>query len=423
MPNNFGAAVTVDSGWIAKKALSMLINKLGFAMSMDKRYTNDFMSMDFPIGESMKVRKAFRPVGRVGLTMQPQNIQSKWVTVQMNQPFGVDLTWNDWEKILQMPRDGVEQYLEPSVDFIANQIEVAAFNFAVANCPNIVGALGTNPSDSLIADSVRVMLLNHGGFREYNTDIWLTPAAMRSIRSGERTTFNPAVDQSKFFRRGYLGEAAGLDWNESVCLPNYTAGVTAVAAGAFLVGAAGQSGSTLAITGTNSDIIKAGTIIGITGTKFVNPGTRQAVGGSTDYFTFQTKYDVTIGGGVGTLTLPDGFEILGPGDPYQNIDALPAASAPLVIFPGTTSPGGATPKSGALGIACAPEAYFMVSAKWPDKAPGVEISNAKSKKTGIELSIVKGFQIQDRSSLIRIDAAVGFGAALAENAATVIALG
>jgi hypothetical protein len=416
MPNDFGSAIQADSGWIAKKSLSMIMTKLSFAMSMDKRYTREFMDMDFPIGESMTVRKKFRPVGRTGMTMVEQNISNKKITIQMNQPFGVDLAWDDWEKMLKMPREQAAEYMEPSIDYIATQVEVAAFNFAVANTPNVVGKLGTDPNDSTIADDIRVKLMNQGGYREGQTNAYFTPSAMRSIRAGERLTFNPGSDQSDFFRQGYLGQAAGIKWNESVCIPRFTAGVFA---GAFAVGAAGQSGNTLGITGTNGDIIKAGTVVSIAGTKFVNPATRAAPG--TDAYTFQTLSDVTIAGGVGTLTMPPGFEIVGPGDPYQNIDTLPAAGAALTIWPGTTTPG--IGKNGALGIAAAPEAFFMVSAKWPDQAPGVEISNAKSQKTGIELSIVKGYEIRNRKSLIRIDCAIGFGAALAENAATIVALG
>ncbi len=412
--NTFGIAI--ESGWVAKKSLSRLKSKTPFFNSMDKRYRNDFFNLDFPIGTSMQVRHHYRALLREGIDMVPQNIEPRTSTVTMNAPFGSDFGFGVLDRMYKMDReDAFKEYMEGAIDVIAAAAERRGFAFAVANTPNIVGALGTNPTDSTFCDPIRAKIMSWAGWKDGEMDLYISPQAMGSIRTGERTTFQAPVEQTKFLREGYLGRVAGFDWHESVLLPRFQ---DATFSGTFAVGAAGQSGRTLAITGSNNgDVIPAGTILSIDACYPVHPQARTV--NQTDPITIQTEAPATIAAGVATLQLTESSALYGPGSPYQNIDSFPGAAAALTIMPGTTSPSG---KIGTLGLAHTSEAFFAISAKWPTSMPGLVVSKQRDDSTGLELLITRGSNINNLDTFMRVDVAIGFGAGYSQNCACLVAL-
>lgn len=406
------------TNYVALETMRVLDNELGISKRLDMSYRDIFHDLNVPIGTSAKVKMRFRPKIREGLTMDPTPIVDKTTTITMLPPFGVDYSWNDWERIFDMVKTEEEiskTIITPAVRRMANSVEKRVAAFIAANTPNVVGALGTNPSSVDIFDTIQAQMAELGGWVDGQVDDFVSYRAMAGIVAGTRTTFNPQNAIGKAFTKGFYDHLSGQDVYRSVLLPSFTVGVFT---GTFAVGAAGQSGSSLGITGTNDgDIIKAGTIIQIAGIKAINPQTDAAPSGASA-MTVIVLADATIASGVATLSIYP--ELLGPGETWQTVDALPAATAVITIEPGTTSPGGATPKTGTRGFAMAPEAFFIVPMKWPNSVPSGTIRTISDPDTGMSISIEQNRDIREKVTLTRLDVGFGLGVGYAANAAVLI---
>ncbi len=104
--------------------------------------------------------------------------------------------------------------------------------------------------------------------------------------------------------------------------------------------------------------------------------------------------------------------IIGPGSPYQNVDALPGAGAILTLFPGTVSP---SAKVGKQGLALAKGAFALVSVKFKNPTAVEIASQTRDPKTGVSIAFVRQFEGRTRSWINRFDMMVGFGSLYAEN--------
>jgi hypothetical protein len=104
--------------------------------------------------------------------------------------------------------------------------------------------------------------------------------------------------------------------------------------------------------------------------------------------------------------LPIFPSIVGPGSPYQNVDALPANTAALTLWPGTASPSG---KAGAQGLALSKFAFGIVYGKF-EQPNAVEVAKMSSDpETGAAVHFVRAFDVQDRKMKNRYDMCIGFG--------------
>ena len=127
---------------------------------------------------------------------------------------------------------------------------------------------------------------------------------------------------------------------------------------------------------------------------------------------------VAAGGGADVLYIYP--PIYGPGSAYQNVDALPANAAALTLFPGTAAPSG---KIGVNGLALGQDAFALVGV--PMELPkAVEMaSQTRDPNTGLAVSFIRQFDINDRRMKNRLDVAFGFGRFWAENASVRVLCG
>jgi len=185
-------------------------------------------------------------------------------------------------------------------------------------------------------------------------------------------------------------------------------------ASAVTVTGAGQSGSSLVITGTNGDTINQGDKFSIANVNMVNPRTRRIPGPKTAQ-TFTATANFTLTGGNDTITvLP---AIFGPGSQYQNVDALPANGAALTLFPGTTSPNGAV---GTVGLALTKYAFAIVGMRFYLPKAVEARSQAEDKLTGIPVRFVKAWDPVHSMQIHRFDTVCGFGSLWQDNAAVAL---
>jgi hypothetical protein len=397
MANSFNV---VD--WLAQESLRILTNKLAIASTFNSDYNKEFRKAFAP-GETVRVPFPKRFRTRTGLTYNPQAIDSRYTTVTVDDVFGVDFEWDSVQAALQLERPSAEfskNYLRAPMEQIAQTIEDKCAQFAYQNANNIVGQLGTNPTSFDASSAAARERMVNLACPIGEKGLFVTPSIMRALKNTAISYFNPVSDISKQFRTGIVGSGDGFDWYESVSLYRHTAGTWA---GAVTVNGASQSGSSLNLNVTSGDTFKKGDVISIADVNMVNPATRRVTSPTTNK-QFVITEDVTASASTATVTISP--PIYGPTSVYQNVDALPADTAALTLFPGTTSPNG---KSGANSLALHRDAFALVGVELEVPKAAEMASQKRDPETGIAVRFVRMFDPVQSKMVNRFDVLLGFG--------------
>ncbi len=340
-PNTF---LTTD--WFSMTMLRTLVNRLEVTMFLNSRFNKDYQQ-PFAVGAIVNIKYKPQFVIRNAMAWTPQGIQEIQTTVNCNQAFGLDFQANDLEIALNMERGDdriTDLYIKTPLEQLAQEWDSRSALFSYQNINNISGVLGTDPTSfQTYSNAARQRVVEMAGDVGGKAGIIIPPSVNTSLVAAVSTTFNPADEISRQFKKGIIGVQAGYQWHESMSLYSHTAGTWA---GAVTVSGAGQSGNTLTITATAGDTFMIGDVIGIGSCYNVNPRTRRRTN-STYTKTICVTAALTAAGGVGGDSISFTPALYGPGSPYQNIDALPADGATLTLFPGTLNPNG---KSGVNGL-------------------------------------------------------------------------
>lgn len=403
----------LNVSWISSEVLRLLVNFLTVAEYFNTDYDKDF-KQDFAVGSQVQVKFPQSFTIRDGLGYQPQGINRISTTVNLDQIFGIDFEWDDYEKAVKTERSESEireQYLQPAAAQIAQEIDSRAAKWAYQNSNNVLGALGTDPTTVATYYNTR-QRMKELACPPGKRAMCISSSMMSVFGQNITTFFQPADELSQMFKEGALGRAAGFDWYESNSLFAHTAGTWA---GAVTVNGASQSGTTLTCTFTAADTLKKGDKFSIANVNQVNPRTRR-IPGKTQVKHFVASADLTaVGGGTDVVNfLP---AIFGPGSQYQNVDALPANSAALTLWPGTASPNG---KSGTVGLALSKFAYALVGAKFYEPKSVEAAKSMRDPQTGIPLRFVKAWDPVRSMQIHRFDTCIGFGNLYQDNGAACV---
>ena len=398
--------------WISDEVLRLLLNFLTVAEYFNSDYDKDFEKY-FAVGSTIQVKFPQLFTIRDGLGYNPQGINRISTTVSVNQPFGIDFEWDDYEAAVKAERSEEEireQYLQPASTQIAQEIDSRCANFAWQNANNVEGALGTDPTGVATYYNAR-RRLKELACPPGRRAMCVSSSMMSTFGQNITTFFNPPDEISAMFKEGAIGKAAGFDWYESQSLYSTTAGTWAAS---VTVTGANQSGSSLIITGTNGDTLNAGDKFSIANVNQVNPRTRRIPGPKTAK-TFTVTQSYTLDGNADTITILPA--IYGPGSQYQNVDSLPANGAALTLWPGTTNPNGAV---GTLGLALSKYAFALVGIKFYLPKAVESRSQSQDPQTGIPLRFVKFWDPVRSIQGNRFDTCIGTGNLYQDNGAVVV---
>lgn len=404
MPNTFQKV-----SWVTMESLRRLVNRLEVAKYFNTDLSREYKK-PYPIGATFQAKLPQRYIIRDGVTFVPQDIDRRTTTITMEQPFGVDFAWDTVEKVLDLERgeDIVRrEYIDPAMDQIAQEIDSRCAYYAIYNCPNIVGALGTTPTAISTYHEARQRLVEYAVTPGVKGMI-VSPGMHSTLGANLTTILNPQREISDLFLEGLLGNAAGFKWHESMSLYSHTAGTMTV--GDMTVTSAIADGATsMSLTSASAGVsFNKGDIINFTTRMAVNPSTRRSVGHAKQVVLTQDASRV----GAGAVTIYFKPALYGPGSQYQNIDALPTTGDVVVLMPGTTTPSG---KAGINGLAINRDAYALVSV--PMQLPkAVEVaSQQRDPKTGISISFIRQFEGRTLTWINRFDVMIGFGDLYPEN--------
>ncbi len=400
------------------EVLRNLKNALKVAEYFNHDWEKDYEKA-WAVGTTIQVKFPQQFTIRNGLGYNPQGINRISTTISLDEPFGIDFQWDDYEAAVKAERseDEIrEQYLGPAGVQLANEWDSRAALFAKNNTSQIVGSLGTDPTSIVFLDQARARLLQKAGSYLSKKRAALISSSMQtnSINTPVTSLFQPTDAITEAFKEGSMGKLKTFDVFEEQNLYSHTAGTWAAA---VTVNGAGQSGTSLTITATAGDTFNVGDKFGIANVNLVNPRSRRTPGPLT-LQTFTVTVALTaVGGGADVLNfLP---AIYGPGadqnpSQYQNVDNLPVNGAALTLFPGTPNPNGAT---GTVGLALTPFAFAIVGMRFYLPKAVEARSQAEDKATGIPVRFVKAWDAYHSLQINRFDTVGGFGNLYQDNAA------
>ena len=406
----------VFTSWVAPRITDLTLNKLGVASGMSRAWERDF-EREFAVGDTVLVKDKQQYFVNDGfdITNNIQPIDRRFSQIVVDRAKSVAVDWDSIEKALQMERSEEEieeAILEPMTDFLAQAIDSDAAEFIHDNTPNVEGILGTDPTAFATFDQLRERLFKLGGWEgARRRTLALSPTALGAFRQTAATNagfYNfqnsgLAKDVRMSFRRGYIDKISDFDVFESMSLARHTVGTWG---GTVEVTSAGATGGTnleptLTLTCTANDDFNKGDKFSIAAVNEINPMTRQS---NNALKQFTVRQDVDPSGTSVTISMWP--PIIGPGSPYQNVDALPAAGADLTLWPGTTSPNGLT---GANGIAFTDKAFALVGVDLPMPRNEEVQSKYTDPGTGLTFAIIRSFDHLKRSWVQRLDCLYGFG--------------
>jgi hypothetical protein len=400
MPNTFSV-----TNWITMEVLRILENKLEVAQFFNTDFNSE-LTKEFPVGTTFNVKLPARFIGRTGMGYTPENLVPPTTPVTCDHVAGVDFEWDSFEAALLLERSEDElrrRYLSPAAATLKQLIDSAAAQYAMLNSNNITGALGTNPATfAATSSAARQRMMELAGWSDGEKGCLLPPVVVGLVKAASLALFNPSSDISRQYKEGSIGKADGFDWYESMSLFQHTAGT--IAGAVTVVALGGVGGTQLTVTATAGDTFFVGDVYSILNVFPVNPMTRRATNATTTFQFTITQPLVAAGGGVDVLTIKPG--IRGPGDQYQNVDALPVAGAALTLFPGTGAPSG---NVGHNGLALGPNAFALVSVKFQNPKAVEIASQTRNPDTGVSVAFVRAFNIQGRTMANRFDVCYGFG--------------
>ena len=408
MPNQF-----LNTSWISMDVLRNLLNSLKIASYFNNKWEKDY-SKTFAVGTTIQVKFPQQFLIRDGLGYTPQGIDRISTTISLDQPFGIDFQWDDYEAAVKAERSEEEireQYLEPAGAQLANEIDSRAALFAKNNTSQIVGSLGTDPTSIVFLDQARARLLQKAGSALAKKRAALISSSMQtnSINTPVTSLFQPSDEITMAFKEGAMGKLKTFDVFEEQNLYSHTAGTWA---NPVTMNGAGQSGSSITVNATAGDTLKQGDKISIANVNLVNPRSRR-IPGPAQVQTFTVGQDITFVGG-GADVIPILPAIYGAGSQYQNVDNLPVGGAALTLWPGTTNPNGAV---GTFGLAISDQAFAIVGMRFYLPKAVEAKSQAEDKQTGIPVRFVKAWDPVRSMQIHRFDTVTGFGNLWQDNCA------
>lgn len=409
------ANLFLNTSWISLEVLRLLVNKLTVAEYFNTEYEKDF-KQEFAVGAQIQVKFPQKFTIRNGLGYAPQGINRIATTINLDQPFGLDFEFDDYEKAVKAERSEREireQYLEPAAAQLGQEIDSRCAQFAYQNASNIApgGVLGTDPTSVTSYYGARRRLMEKAA-PPGKRCMLISSSMMANFGANITTFFHPADELSSMFKEGSLGRAAGFDWYESNSLYAHTAGTWA---GAVTVNGAGQTGTSLLMNFTAGDTVNVGDKFSVANMNAVNPMTRRTAGPLTAQQFTVTMPLTALGGGVDTVNfLP---AIYGPGSVYQNVDVLAVNTAALTLWPGTGTPNG---KVGTVGLALTKFAFALVGAKLYSPKSVEVCSQKQDPQTGLAVRFVKAWDAVRSMQIHRFDMVIGQGNLYQDNGACVV---
>jgi hypothetical protein len=391
---------------ILDESLMILENNLTFSSRANREYSKEFAVSGAKIGSTVNARKPNRFVGTTGPNLNIENVNESSLPISLTTQFHVDFTFSSQELTLVVD-EFADRYIKPAMATIANKIDFDGLGLA-ANVANNVGTVGTTPNDIATLLSAGSVLDNEATPRDGSRTVVWDPATNASMVKAASGLFNPsrsigAQYESGIFQASSLGFDIGMDQNINV----FTSGTRTNGT----VSGAGQTGSTLTVTGLGAaGTVAKGDTFSIAGVYAVNPQNRQSTG-------VLRKFTVTAaatadGSGNATLSIFPAINTAASNQQYQTVSAGPANAAVVTwdVAPSTQY---------SANLAYHKDAFTLVTADLEDVSQ-YGAWGARRMHKGISMRISRQYAIGTDTVPCRIDVLYGWAAVYPELACRIV---
>ena len=421
MPNN----VLLTPNLIAKLVLKGLGDPSGLKVvrNMNREYSSTFGQKGNKQGDTLSVLKPQRFEVSHQLVYDPKPIANLKVPITVDQISQVAYDWTSVEKTLSLD-DAFNRYGKPAAVAMANDVNQRAAAFIAQNCFNWVGTPGVTPTSMLTYLGAEDLMVAQGMGQNETLHAVINRRMSSVYIDANKALLNDAKTIGGQMASGKVANTLGYLWDIDETIYTHTVGAlggTPQIDGVQPTSTEGNNGTTLFLfKGTGSgvaNIYRKGDKFTVADVYSVHPQTRVSTGNLQQFTVLQ---DVTSVGTAATVLAAPGLTASGQ---YQNINAVPANSAGVYFWNGTS----AAPNAAALavfkcGLVFHPDAFAFLSVPLENPEPGMGaiVANQKDPDTGFDLSVIRSFDGVNRKEINRVDALWGLGWLYRELACVVI---
>lgn len=375
---------------IANEALVLLENNLVFARGVNRQYEKTYEG-ERKVGDTINVKKPSQYTVRSGATASVQDNVQETVPVVVDSQKGIDVAFTSKELSLDL-QDFSKEVLAPQMAMLANQIDFDGLSL-YKKVPNLVQASLADFDTYLKAGA---SLDDEACLMDGNRQIVLSPRSQVPVVNALKGLFQSGEQIKKQYEKGQMGTAAGFDWMMSQNIPTHLVGAHG---GTPLTAAAGSAGGTTIATDgwtISTAVLKIGDVVTFAGCFAVNPMSKQSTGQLRQFVI--TADATSSGAGLATIAFYPAMIATGA---LQNVTALPVDNAAIVVA-------GTTNTSYAANLAFHKDAFTLVTVDLPLPKGMDMAARASSKKAGLSIRIVRGYDITNDKFISRLDVLYGW---------------
>jgi uncharacterized protein affecting Mg2+/Co2+ transport len=386
---------------VTYEALDILQPNMAFGNAVDKSYSSDFGDEGYQVGDTIYIRLPQQYLGRTGAAISLENLTDRTTPLTITTQYGVDFAITSKERALNI-ENLRGRYLEPGFVTVASKVDRDGLLMAALTVPNFVGTPGTAPTDDTIRAATVVLDENDA---PTDANRWLMiPSRMESqVLTATKVQFNDQAELGRQYMRGRMGRALGYDWVMTQNLPRLTTGNYG---GTPVIAGAGQTGSTLALSGfTAGATFNAGDRFTVAGT-FNVENVGKVPMASLKQFLITTAATAN-GSGAVTLNISPAIS---PTGQYQNVSNSPANGAAVTMV-------GAANTNYSIGLAFHKTAFTLAFVPLNMPSGSVDMKFQIPSESGqVPIRALSQYQISTDQEIFRTDVLYGYGVLQAEKA-------
>lgn len=386
---------------ITHAAMNVLKNQLVLAPRVNRTYEPEFAQGMGKIGDTVNVRVPGIGSRTSGKVAAPAAYADSYIPVTVSQQ-NASLRFSSKELALNVEEGGEMErsVLGPQMAALINGIDADGFAL-YDQFSSSVGTPGTKPTD------LQYFLDGAATMAEFATPVddeiyaYLSPRVQSSMVQGLKGLFQDSSEISKQYKKGVMGQAAGMKFVMSQNIKTHQTGT--FSGTPAMNGTTAEAAATLAINswGGATDTLKKGDIITVAGVYAVNPISKVSTG---QLMQFRVKADVAaVSNAMASVSIdPPVYAASGS---LQNVSALPLTTAAVTIF------GAASTYSNKLspaGLILHRDALALAVVDLPRTAGSDVQSRVRDKDLGISIRLSKYWDGVNDDLLFRLDVMYGW---------------
>lgn len=377
---------------VTREAVRVLHQRLNFIGACNKQYDDSYKNGGATVrgkfGPTLKIRLPNEYTVRDGINMAAQEHSETSVDLTVSTIKGVDMYFTSEDLTLSI-EDFSSRFIAPAMSVLASNIEADALSMykQVYNLYDGDAAAFGFTSMSNASTLLTKMLAPTP-----DRTIIMNPDHSNKFRIDTKGLYQDSEAIKKQWREGMMGRTSGFDVYENTLLVPHATGTAAKTTSYTISGAVTTNGSAAATLTGAATTWKAGDVFTVAGCNRVHPETKADTGVLQQF--------VVLADCTTAMTFAPAIYTSGP---RQNVTSggLPNGNAVVKVGAGAS-------ETLTQSLAFHKDAFAFVTADL-ELPKGVDFA-AREVFDGISLSVVRDFNIPDRTFPCRIDCLYGYKA-------------